>query len=320
MSTAGIGSAPPRQDLEPEVLAADLLFPEGPVALPSGDLVVCELAGRRVTRIDPSGRRSTIAGFAGSPNGLVAAADGSLWVCDNGGRWVAESAADLEEGPGDQPGLLWRLTLDGELTPLLTETDGIPLTSPNDLCLDHAGGLWFTDPVWPDADGVVSAGRIGYRDPAGRAHYAHEGLLYPNGLAVVADGSALIVAESYTSWLHRFPLLAPGRLGAPERFGFLGEGTLPDGLCLDAAGRVIVAGAGTGSVVVFSPEGEDLGRIDFGNDVTNVCFGGEDLRTLYVTEVGRGRVSTLRWDVPGLPMPYQRGWPATADAARGGGR
>ncbi len=288
------------------------------MALPSGDLVICELAGRRVTKIAPSGHQTTIATFAGSPNGQIVAADGSLWVCDNGGRWVAESAADLHEGPGDRPGLLWRLALDGELTPLLTEADGLALTSPNDLCLDDTGGLWFTDPVWPDEEGRVPPGKIGYLSPDGRAHYAHEGLLYPNGLAVVADGSALIVAESYTSWLHRFPLLGPGRLGAPERFGFLGEGTLPDGLCLDSSGRVIVAGAGTGAVVVFSPEGEDLGRVEFGNDITNLCFGGEDLRTLYVTEVGKGQVSTLRWDVPGLPMPYQRGW-SDATGAVGGG-
>ncbi|RNL62450.1 SMP-30/gluconolactonase/LRE family protein [Nocardioides marmoriginsengisoli] len=305
----------PDLDLETEVRVEGLLFPEGPVVLPSGDLVVCELAGRRVTRIDARGGKRTLATFAGSPNGQVVAPDGSLWVCDNGGRWVAESAADLREGPGDQPGLLWRLTLDGDLAPLLTEIDGRPLTSPNDLCLDGDGGLWFTDPVWPDADGQVSAGKIGYRAADGRAHYEHEGLRFPNGLAVTAAGDALIVAESYTSWLHRFPILGPGRLGQPEPFAFLGEGTLPDGLCFDSAGRVIVAGAGTGCVVVFTADGEDLGRIPFGNDVTNVCFGGSDLRTLFVTEVGLGRVSTVRWDVPGLPMPYQLGWaPRDAEA------
>jgi gluconolactonase len=293
---------------EPRVVAEGLRFPEGPVALPSGDLVVCELAGRRVTRVTPDGSTSTIADFEGSPNGQVLAADGSLWVCDNGGRWVAEEASGLGHGPGDHRGLLWRLTLEGERTELLTEVDGVPITSPNDCCLDADGGLWFTDPVWPDGSGQVTAGKIGHLGPDGGARYAHEGLLYPNGLALSADGRWLVVAESYTCRLHRFPVLGPGRLGEPELFGDLGEGTLPDGLCFDAAGRVVVAGAGSGFVVVLSADGAEVGRISLGNDVTNVCFGGDDLRTLYVTEAGLGRVSTIEWDVPGLPMPHQIGW------------
>ncbi|QWF21215.1 SMP-30/gluconolactonase/LRE family protein [Nocardioides sp. LMS-CY] len=301
----------------PRVLTDGLLFPEGPVCLPGGDLVVCELAGRRVTRISPAGERTVVADFPGAPNGLVLDRDGALLVCDNGGRWVAEEHVGLDEGPGDQPGLLWRLDLGGELTPLLEEIDGLPLTSPNDLCFGPDGSLWFSDPVWPGPDGAVPPGRVGYRGADGTAAWVHDGLRYPNGLGVTPDGSALIVAESYTSWLHRFPILGGGRLGEPERFAHLGVGTLPDGLCFDAEGRVIVAGAGTGSVVVFSPEGAELGRIPFGNDVTNVCFGGPDRRTLYVTEAGLGRVSALTWEVAGHPVPYQPGFAAAGSSTAG---
>lgn len=308
LNSAVMSAAPTMITSSPQVLTDGLLFPEGPVYLPDGDLAVCELAGRRVTRISPAGERTVVADFPGSPNGQVVDRDGALLVCDNGGRWVAEEHANLPDGPGDRPGLLWRLTLDGQRTPYLEEIDGSRTTSPNDLCFGPDGGLWFTDPVWPGADGVVTAGRIGWRGADGSSAWVHEGLLYPNGLGVTPDGTALIVAESYTSWLHRFPILGPGELGAPERFAHLGEGTLPDGLCFDQEGRVIVAGAGTGCVVVFSADGADLGRISFGNDVTNLCFGGADRRTLYVTEAGLGRVSTMGWEVPGLPVPYQPGF------------
>lgn len=287
------------------VVAAGFRFPEGPSLGLDGALYVVELAGRRVSRVDlATGERSTLAELGGSPNGSAFGPDGRLYVCNSGGRWAPEASTGGEPGPGDGPGLVQRVSLDGRSATLIEEIDGVPLNGPNDICFGPDGGFWFTDPSWPDGEGAIGPGTVCYGRRDGSTVRCHTGLLFPNGLGVTGDGSTLVVAESGTFKLHAFPILGPGELGAPSELAALPEGAIPDGLCFDARGRVLCAGHGASSIYVVPAGGGEpeavIGMDD--EDVTNLCFGGPDFRTLYVTESDSGRVVRVEWEERGMVL------------------
>lgn len=295
------------------VVAEGFRFPEGPSVGPDGDVFVVELAGGRVSRVTPGGEVTTFAELGGSPNGSAFGPDGNLYVCNGGGRWAAETSTGGTVGPADGESLIQRVTPDGSATALIASVEERPLNAPNDICFDADGGFWFTDPAWPDAGGETPPGAICWSDMAGNVVDAHIGLQFPNGLGVTDDGSTLIVAESRTNRLVAFPILDAGRLGEPRHFADL-LGGFPDGLCFDVSGNVLCAGHGAGSVVVYSPEGgPPIETITFDDaDITNVCFGGPDMTTLYVTESDGGRLVRVERDVPGMTLFPDR-------AGRGGG-
>ncbi|MDX1581426.1 MAG: SMP-30/gluconolactonase/LRE family protein, partial [Alphaproteobacteria bacterium] len=132
------------------IVADGLRFPEGPVPLNDGSVLVVEIERGTLTRIDPDGLVEVIANLGGGPNGAAIGPDGSCYVCNNGGfEWH-----ETEDGlllPGDQPadydgGSIQKVDLvTGAVTTLYTEIDGARLRGPNDLVFDGQGGFWFTD-------------------------------------------------------------------------------------------------------------------------------------------------------------------------------
>ncbi|MDW3220902.1 MAG: SMP-30/gluconolactonase/LRE family protein [Acidimicrobiales bacterium] len=286
-----------------EVVATGFRFPEGPSVAPNGDIVVVELAGGRVSRVTPDGEVSTFAVLGGSPNGSAFGPDGNLYVCNGGGRWAAETSTGGSVGPADGDSLIQRVTPDGRATALIAAVGDRPLNAPNDICFDADGGFWFTDPAWPDHTGETPPGTICWSDTDGRVVDAHTGLEFPNGLGVTPDGATLIVAESRTNRLVAMAILGPGRLGEPRHFADL-PGGFPDGLCFDAEGNVLCAGHGAGSVVVYpAAGGAAIETITFDDaDITNVCFGGPDMTSLFVTESDGGRLVRVEREVPGMVL------------------
>ena len=293
-----------------KVFAQGFSFPEGPAFDREGNLWIVELANRRVTKIAPDGQWEVVADMGGSPNGLAFGPDGNAYVCNCGGRWAAETSTGGKPGNGGEPGLVQRLYPDGRFETLIAEIDGVPLNSTNDLCFDAEGGFYFTDPVWPDYDDpnwtmeMLGPGSLCYSTVDGDARRIHTGMAFPNGLGVTDDGSTLLVPESGTSKVLAFPIESPGRLGEPRQHAELVPATAPDGMCFDSEGRAIIAGHGSSRLHVFAPDGglaeEHIEMED--KDVTNVCFGGPDFSTLYVTESDSGRVATVEWKVPGMRL------------------
>src|SRR4051812_45013314 len=132
-------------------VTSGLAFPEGPIAMPDGTVILVEMFGPRLTRVHPDGRKEVIAEIPGGPNGAAIGPDGALYLCNNGGRYTkVEMNGLLIPGPVTMEryvgGRIQRVDLDtGAVTDLYTEVDGNPLWAPNDLVFDAHGGFYFTD-------------------------------------------------------------------------------------------------------------------------------------------------------------------------------
>lgn len=301
-----------------DTLAEGLRFPEGPVALSDGSVALVEIAAGRVTRVGTDGARTVLAEPGGGPNGMAPGPDGSLVLCNNGGfRWHDEFGLLRPVGQAEDytHGRIEVLERDGTLRALYAECDGRPLKGPNDLVLDGKGGFWFTD---------LGKVRARDRDHGGVYWAALDGsriveAAYPvpggaNGIGLSPDGETLYVAETETGRLWRFDVLGPGRLRKspwPSPHGgelvcqFPGFRRL-DSLKVAASGNVVVATLISGEVTTVSPSGEILSAVRFPDKmVTNVAFGGEGLRTLFVTLSSTGKLVSLPWPEPGLRLAFQ---------------
>ena len=133
-----------------EIVTEGLRFPEGPVAMPDGSVILTEIANGRITRVYPDGRKETVAETGGGPNGLALGPDGKLYCCNNGGFEYLESNGYLApHGIADDysGGRIERIDIaTGTVEVLYKSGDfGCVLRGPNDIVFDAHGGFWFTD-------------------------------------------------------------------------------------------------------------------------------------------------------------------------------
>ncbi len=305
------------ESIEHQIIASDLAFPEGPVFLRDGSILVVEIRGARLTRIQPDGSRETVASWAGpdraGPNGAAIGPDGACYIANNGGFvWSrrgdyivpADPTSGATHPPAYAPGTIDRVDRDtGEIHTLYSECEGQHLCGPNDLVFDSAGGLWFTDhgkrrAFDEDRCGVYYAAADGSKIE--RALFP---LHAPNGIGLSPDESLLYVAETPTGRLWSYPLTQPGQVdprGARCLVNMIGRF---DSLGVEADGTVVVAAIEQGLCVV-RPDGEISYVEAPGPAVTNVCWGGENMQTAYVTESLEGKLYAYDWPRPGLELAY----------------
>jgi len=298
-------------------IASGLQFPEGPIAMPDGSVLLVEIRRGTLTRVAPDGTTTVAAETGGGPNGAAIGPDGKVYVCNNGGfEWHDLGGLVV---PGNQPGnyiggRIQRVDLaTGRVEDVYTACDGRPLRGPNDLVFDAVGGFWFTD------HGKL---RERDRDRTGVFYARADGSLIrevvfpldaPNGVGLSPDGKRLYVAETYTGRVWAWDVEAPGVIAGGFGLGPSGGSLLAglpgfqlfDSLAVDGAGNVCVATLANGGITVISPDGNSIEHVPTGDPLTtNVCFGGPDLRTAYVTLSGTGRLVALDWPRPGLRLNY----------------
>ncbi len=298
-------------------VASGLRFPEGPVACADGSVIVTEIALGRLTRVHPDGRKETVAETAGGPNGLAFGPDGALYVCNNGGfNWVEAHGLLIPHGQADAyaGGSIQRVDVaSGKVETLYAAAANAPLRGPNDLVFDAHGGFWFTDhgknrPRERDITGVFYAKADG-----SSCREVIFPLENPNGIGLSPDGKTLFVAETYTCKLWAFDIAAPGEIapvpglaGGGGRFVHSPAGfKFFDSLGIEASGNACVATIGECGISVVSPTGE---LVEFAETddpfTTNICWGGADMMTAWVTLSGTGRLVKRQWSRPGLRLNH----------------
>jgi gluconolactonase len=302
-------------------IASGLHFPEGPVAMDDGSVLVVEIAGGTLARVTPDGRVQRVAQLGGGPNGAAIGPDGAVYVCNNGGMHFSHGP-DGAMRPGHQPddysgGRIERVDLvSGRSERLFDSVGGVALRGPNDIVFDAAGGFYFTDlgkvrPHELDRGGVFysSPGHVGATPVAYPA-------MTPNGVALSPDESTLYYAETEGARVWAFDVVGPGQVRRdpwPSPHGGRlvvaapgGQYQRFDSMAVDALGNLYVATLLHGGITIISPDGTICRHVPLPDRYpTNVCFGGPDLRTLYVTLSGSGKLIAFdEWPVPGHRLNF----------------
>lgn len=299
-----------------ETMAEGLAFPEGPIALPDGSVILVEIAIGRLSRVFPDGKVEVVAETGGGPNGAAYGPDGRIYVCNNGGfdttvrNGQYRIADTLESYVG---GSIQAVDPDtGKVETLYTEVDGVPLKAPNDLVFDKTGGFWFTEhgKTWErtqDRGGLYYAKADG--SEVREVIFPLEG---PNGVGLSPDEQTLYVAETHTGRVRKWQVLEPGQLDA--RYGKKTRGELVvglpgeqllDSLAVDAEGHVCVATIRNGGITDIDPTDGSSVHVPTGDALTtNICFGGADMRTAYITGSLTGTLRKVTWPRPGLKLNF----------------
>ena len=299
----------------------DLVRPESVLAQPNGTLWVSDGRGG-VTRIDPDGQQQFFGGLGGEPNGLAMADDGSIILANIG------------------TGTIQKLHPDGHSEELLTEVDGVKLTSANFVFIDSKNRLWMAFSTreshwWLAAANPRPDGYIVLLDEKG-PRIVRDDIYFTNEIRLDAKEEYLYVAETMMSRIIRFRVQSDGSLTDKEVFGpdGLGVGAAVDGFAFDNDGNIWVTTVLRNGVGVITTDGDYHVVFEDANEpvlatfaekiasgtaepadmaasvgktlqlVTSVTFGGPDLRTVYVGSLAMNRLPTFRSPVPGLPMHH----------------
>jgi gluconolactonase len=245
-------------------LAGEFSFTEGPACDAHGNVLFTDQPNDRIMKWSVDGKLSTFMHPSGRANGLSFDAKGNLWAC------------------ADETNALWRIAPDGALTVVVKDHHGKLLNGPNDLWLRPAGGLYFTDPCYPrpywKRGPKESPECVYFVAPDFKTvSRVIDDLQQPNGIIGTPDGQTLYVADIRAGKTFRYAIQPDGGLKDKRLFCELGS----DGLTIDDQGNLYLTGNG---VSVYDPTGRKIEQIAVPEPWTaNVCFGGKDRRTLFIT-------------------------------------
>jgi gluconolactonase len=283
---------------EAERLATGFIFTEGPTWHPDGFWYFVDIRQNKLFRMTP-GKAPELVRTTTGANGTTFDLEGRLVTCEGHAR------------------KLMRLEHDGSWKTLVEKFDGGKFARPNDVVCHSNGHLYFTDPdkrvayhlrEIPGPEGIDELW-----DGAGVYRLAPDGKLtrlglceYPNGLALSPDERTMYVANTRSSrYIHALKLDAAGNMTGRSIFADMNEDLgpgIPDGVKVDAIGRVYCTGPG--GIWVFAPDGKRVGIIKWPEQAVNFAFGGPDLKTMLCC--AHTSVYTLRMKVPGNPHPWYK--------------
>jgi gluconolactonase len=247
-------------------------FIEGPSFDADGNLYIVDIPFGRIFRISPDRKWTLVVEYDGWPNGLKIDAHGRILVADyRHGIMECDARA-------------------GKMLPILAARNSESFKGCNDLHIAKNGDIYFTD-----------QGQTGLHDPTGRVYRLRASGelncliatgISPNGLVLDPSESVLFIAMTRDNAVWRAPLMKDGSVSKVGRFCSMFGPSGPDGMTIDAAGRLFVGHASLGHVFVFAPNGEIIARIKScaGGACTNVAIGGVKRDKLYITESVTGTV------------------------------
>ncbi|WP_332772415.1 SMP-30/gluconolactonase/LRE family protein [Phenylobacterium sp.] len=298
-----------------QLIAEGFEFPEGPIAMADGSVILTEIKAQRLTRVHADGRKETLVETGGGPNGAAIGPDGAIYITNNGGsfQWLENQGLTIPgpTPPGHAGGMIQRFDLaTGALTTLYDACDGRRLIGPNDIVFDKQGGFWFTDHGCSTPEGR-KFGAVYYAKTDG-SHISRQRdhIISPNGIGLSPDESAVYVADTQLGRLWAFDVAEPGVLAPPAGFApgrvicNLPGYQLLDSLAVEASGKVCVATIINGGITAFDPDGstEHFAVPDL--IVTNICFGGPGMTTAWITASATGKLYKAAWPRPGLKLNF----------------
>jgi gluconolactonase len=301
-------------DLNLQLVAEGLQFPEGPIAMADGSVVLVEMQRKTLSRVAPDGAIGVIAELGGGPNGAAIGPDGAVYVCNNGGAFEFHEQNGLNI-PGPTPpthegGLIQRVDLaTGAFTTLYDSFEGRRLVGPNDIVFDRSGGLWFTDHGCGTPEGRKYGALYYALADGSKIVRARGNLISPNGVGLSPDETIVYAADTNIGRLWAWDVTGPGEVAqtgfAPGRVVCTLPGyQLLDSLAVEAGGKVCVATIINGGVTAFDPDGSTEHFPVPDVVTTNICFGGADMRDAWITASSTGKLYKTRWPRPGLRLNF----------------
>ena len=307
-------------DLEVEILAEGLHFPEGPIYCDDNSIILVEIAKGTLTKVYMDGKKEIIAELGEGPNGAAIGPDGFCYVCNNGGfEWEISSnkkcRRPIAQSKTYKSGKIQKVNLsNGQFQDIYTECNGINLNGPNDIVFDKKGNFWFTD-LGKLRSRTMDRGTVYWAKVDGSEikEVIHP-LMTPNGIGLSPDEKYLYVAETEGGKLYSFEIVGDGlvrKISFPDSVygGKLlnDNGGLVrfDSLAVEKDGNVCVGTLFNGGITVISPS---KGIVEFCKIsdpyITNLCFGDKNLNTAFITASYEGLLLKAKWPREGLKLNF----------------
>ena len=304
-------------------ITSGLQFPEGPIAMADGSVLLVEIARGTLSRVTPDGRIQVVSHLGGGPNGAALGPDGAVYVCNNGGfRWTLQpDNCHRPTGQADDytGGRIERVNLaTGRFERLIDKIGSHSLCGPNDIVFDAYGGFYFTD-LGKIREHDMDRGGVYYAQAStGMPQTIAAPAMTPNGIGLSPDGQTLYYAETEGARIWAFDITKPGHVRSdewPSPHGGRMIAASPgghyqrfDSMAVDAEGNLHVATLIHGGITIISPGSGAYTHVPLPDRyTTNLCFGGPDMRTVYVTLSGSGRLIAIDdWLYTGLRLNYQQ--------------
>ena len=266
---------------DPEQLATNFQFTEGPIWLPDNSLLFSDIPANRIYRWTADNGIDVWREPTGNANGLTLDREGRLLACEHTGRRVSRTEAD------------------GSIVTLADHYQGKRLNSPNDVVVKSDGTIYFTDPPYgiEPQEREQSCNGLYRILIDGTMELLVDDFDRPNGLAFSPDESVLYVDDSPRRHVRAFDVEIDGQLTNSRIFADMDhpQPGSPDGMKIDEAGHLFVTGA-TG-IWVFEPDGTHLGVIVTPERPANCAWGDVDRQSLYIT--ARTSLYRIRVKIPG---------------------
>jgi len=262
-------------DCRPQPVATCTGFLEGPTVAPDGALWVTDVIGGNVFKVEPSGQCTPKVKTGGHPNSAKFRSDGKLLIADWQGLLLFDPAT-------------------GSISNLPLDYKGEKIGDLNDLVIDPAGGVYFTTPGKSSL--ANSTGRVFYRSPTGEVRLIGQNLAYPNGIALSADGEAVLVSEFAAKRIISYPsVTAKSPFATTYVFALTSGGVGVDGMTVDEKGNLFGANLAAGEVLVYDRKAKLLGEIALPDDagllITNIALAKD---RLYIIDAQKSQI----WQVP----------------------
>ncbi len=301
--------------MDMQLIAEGFQFPEGPIAMADGTVILTEIKRQTLTRVHPDGRTDILVNTGGGPNGAAIGPDGAIYITNNGGafEWLDNQGMTI---PGPTPashtgGYIQRYDLaTGALTTLYSECDGRKLIGPNDIVFDKQGGFWFTDHGCSTPEGRKFGAVYYAKIDGSHVSRQRDHIISPNGIGLSPDEKTVYVADTQLGRLWGFDVAEPGVLAPQVGFGpghvvaNMPGYQLFDSLAVEACGKVCVATIINGGITTIDPDGSSEHFAIPDLIVTNICFGGDDMKTAWITASATGKLYRVKWPRPGLKLNY----------------